>query len=1034
MSNLEHVVTNYMITDDVHSAEAIQASKDILKIVDEGVVQDNLLQLVQALGEYLINDDEYIRAKATALLSNTLAECKQDEINETAVSVLVDFYCERLTDGTCVPSLLEGLVALTKYSNFTGKNAVTTAKRLIQNLQMQQYPQGTRIAGFTVFANLIDYHAAALKSINDEFVFGFTKQLDGEKDPRNLMRAFHIVKELVDKLDISNHVEDVFEVTFCYFPITFKPPPGNPYGITAEDLKASLRMCMASTPLFAKFALPLILEKLSSTAGSAKKDAMETLAACAPVYGAAVLIPHIEEIYTSLKIEVFHSIDASLEDAAVDAIRSVTCALTADNAPQDSENTAEKALKHLIDECATNLRDPDMKDHQQSGRILRAVASASHAACLLVVDIIVPLVLRQYRETNMAMLRKANVDIILELLEAGKTLYGCSNDVNKATAAATVSSPLIQYKEKFSGIFESSLMASNEYNLLRLSGLNGLKLMILSKDFLETNEVGIAIQSINKILLEEIDEELRSAALEALSITSQTYCKYINEITIPSLIDRLPDNTVKDGNKKYSRLLHAFKVLASVPSVYKQAMPLLIEKFNCVCKQDEDPTYAVAIAKTILDIIKTKSSENHQDLLEGVHTIIPHFIKTAVETSITAEHNLILDGGVMDALTLTITAVLVKADSNTQKKLMERAFRLFVDGQLSEFDIATSSDVEFKPLNSASSKILNSQQKSTCRFFAAIICSLRKDVALPVTGLEGFLNDLIAVALESDNQVQLTSVARMIGSLINKWKNNSALAAFVKPTASRLEDIIAQQTTPDKGNAVEIYLWIAKALVLRTHSFGYEMTNKIIQWCGDNTAGSKAPQGFSILIGEDAFALNKAMFATTMILYKQRFFEHCLSQLVDGFRSASDDIKPNYLIALSYLLQNVPKQILLNELPPLVPLLMQSLTLRDSDLKVSTLETLSLAVSEAADIVAPQIRVILPALVGLLQDTKENPLRVRIAALKCLAQFPNYISKDALSSHVNYVIRQLKTSLDDKKRLVRKEAVDCRFNWYNIAV
>jgi DNA repair/transcription protein MET18/MMS19 len=76
-------------------------------------------------------------------------------------------------------------------------------------------------------------------------------------------------------------------------------------------------------------------------------------------------------------------------------------------------------------------------------------------------------------------------------------------------AASESTSPLLQHKDRFFGIFESSLLASNEYNLLRLSGLTGLKLMISSKGCLESNEVGVAVQSITKILLDEQDEELR---------------------------------------------------------------------------------------------------------------------------------------------------------------------------------------------------------------------------------------------------------------------------------------------------------------------------------------------------------------------------------------------------------------------------------------------------------------------------------------------------------------------------------------------
>lgn len=106
--------------------------------------------------------------------------------------------------------------------------------------------------------------------VNDQFIRGFTKSIAGEKDPRNLMTVYTIIQKIVQLLDISTHVEDLFDATFCYFPITFRPPPDNPFGITAKDLKSNLRKCMASTPLFSKLALPLLLQKLTTTAGSAK--------------------------------------------------------------------------------------------------------------------------------------------------------------------------------------------------------------------------------------------------------------------------------------------------------------------------------------------------------------------------------------------------------------------------------------------------------------------------------------------------------------------------------------------------------------------------------------------------------------------------------------------------------------------------------------------------------------------------------------------------------------------------------------------
>ena len=91
-----------------------------------------------------------------------------------------------------------------------------------------------------------------------EFVAGYHNIADGEKDPRNLLLAFSIGRVVLIEFDISSHVEvsshaspfeaeillghaqSFFDVTFCYFPITFRPPPDDPYGITPEQLKEKL--------------------------------------------------------------------------------------------------------------------------------------------------------------------------------------------------------------------------------------------------------------------------------------------------------------------------------------------------------------------------------------------------------------------------------------------------------------------------------------------------------------------------------------------------------------------------------------------------------------------------------------------------------------------------------------------------------------------------------------------------------------------------------------------------------------------------
>lgn len=129
-------------------------------------------------------------------------------------------------------------------------------------------------------------------------------------------------------------------------------------------------------------------------------------------------------------------------------------------------------------------------------------------------------------------------------------------------------------------------------------------------------------------------------------------------------------------------------------------------------------------------------------------------------------HNLILNRYILQTLALITITIFSKVDSAAQKNFVDKTFKLFVHGDLSQLNI--ESKAEFKPLQTSSSDA----QKETCQLFAAIVCTLRKDVVLPVSSIEDYLNELVTLALSSDNKAQITCASRIIGSLINKWKDS----------------------------------------------------------------------------------------------------------------------------------------------------------------------------------------------------------------------------------------------------------------------
>ena len=141
-------------------------------------------------------------------------------------------------------------------------------------------------------------------------------------------------------------------------------------------------------------------------------------------------------------------------------------------------------------------------------------------------------------------------------------------------------------------------------------------------------------------------------------------------------------------------------------------------------------------------------------------------------------------------------------------------------------------------------------------------------------------------------------------------------------------------------------------------------------------------------------------------------------------------VRSHSLIALCHIIANVPKEILLPELPSLVPLMLQSLSLSSAVLRANTINTLYVMTMESPEIVAPYAEKMIPILLKQIEVTQSNPVSVRIASLRCMAIIPTHLTFSTIEPLQKTVIRGLAKALDDPKRTVRKEAVDCRHAWY----
>ena len=112
-----------------------------------------------------------------------------------------------------------------------------------------------------------------------------------------------------------------------------------------------------------------------------------------------------------------------------------------------------------------------------------------------------------------------------------------------------------------------------------------------------------------------------------------------------------------------------------------------------------------------------------------------------------------------------------------------------------------------------------------------------------------------------------------------------------------------------------------------------------------------------------------------------------------------------------------------------MPLLLRALDLPDTDLRGNVIGTIALLIRESPDAVSDHSSTIITSLLTNASDTTANN-PTRISALKCLAVFPEKLPYLTLQHQKHNVIKGLGAVLDDKRKAIRKEAVDCRSKWY----
>ena len=301
---------------------------------------------------------------------------KKIDISKKETNILIDFFGNKLSDLPCIPVAGHGLSELTKsdYNEKLNEKILEACK----NVNVQSYPQNIRYWFLTLLDNLIRFDLDSYSIVSLAVAF-----VEDEKDPRNLMLAFKSLKEISQKFDMGNEVEVVFHSFFCYFPISFRPPPNDPYKITSEDLKNALKDCILASPKFGEFALPCLLDKMNSSNNNAKRDVLEIYSKCFQVYDFTILESNLMHILNSIQEEVGNE---EIEASLLSCVRSISNTIP--------ENLFHAFVSPLVAQSSSFLRNIDSPKANPTIKMMKALMSANCECFVFIFDQIFPILMK----------------------------------------------------------------------------------------------------------------------------------------------------------------------------------------------------------------------------------------------------------------------------------------------------------------------------------------------------------------------------------------------------------------------------------------------------------------------------------------------------------------------------------------------------------------------------------------------------------------------------------------------------------------
>lgn len=857
--------------------------------------------LIQELELYLTDDsNDSARARATLLIAEVLTRLPDLPLTENRIKVLTNFFCERLDDTPSIPASFQALIALQKHHNtkISDSESIDLIIQISDSLHVPQLNQSMRKRYFEL-VQFVTQQERMQKALSNSdraqlFITSFLNAMTGEKDPRNLKHCFQIAQTMMQKLEIVFQKEDVaehyFKVTSCYFPITFTPPPNDPYGFTTEELVRSLRNVLTASDVLIHQMIPFLLEKLSaSMSEEAKIDALDTLGHCVETFAINNLLLHIRSIGQILYHDILNGEKTRVIETASNVLARV-CSVIGRAKTQGTRGSifAWNAVVVTITNQAVEKLEENSVDSLSSasaGKVLTSMSRESLVVSTHVLNTSMPLLIEQVEHSFDASPSQCEaaldrlmlfVDTIDEEIEQISTFHPIHSH------ASAILDALLGFLDKE---IETSTPNAKRLSIRILCHV----VVFPSTPIVSPLDVERIIRLFTRGFLSDISKQVRNEFLSSLKVfsgvtsasstsqslqckrekTLQLYGKLLKENCIAQLLALVQDGDSTQAEnfqksscrtrKEFERdTLTAITELSHDPVIFKEAVvhllqPCFINQDGSVLFQSFGADHTLNCFQAVATIIELNASNaSNMEFCASVDNqngiafkLLDAFVSMAMSDRKPEEQKYMPPNAIAFS-TRILRTIMQNVSFDTQQKLLNRA--VFCFQPILENGETTPSE-HLYPIVSVYTTIINSANRSLA--FPKAYCVIDSLLAVAQS---------IAKAEEKKNEC-VVLLAQSIGSILNKVRDKD-----FETKADSLLVRLSQSIQKDKEvsqwhTSLELYIWITKGLLLCGHpkysAQCLEYLTYLLIDHHDKDVRRQVAEGFRVILTEFPNVLNR---------------------------------------------------------------------------------------------------------------------------------------------------------------------------------